>query len=321
MLNLIGSGATLISFFGVLAAFLGTVVLLKLLEDKLPRDHGREFAFDGKKSEGKPRGAGIIFVFVFFGVALIFGTVSWEQVIYLLLIVAAMLTGYFDDCSDKPWSEYFKGLLDLIIAIGIAVNFLVNNPNSFYMVSLGREVFIHPIIYGILIVILVWASINVTNCSDGVDGLSGTISIISLGTFFAIDLIRDVNNDFTYSILLFCACLLGYLWYNATPSRMMMGDAGSRAMGLVIAIAALKSGCPLLYLLAGIVLILDGGLGLIKVALLRFCKIKILVNVRTPLHDHFRKNKGWSNTQTVSRFAIVQAAVSVCVVYLVLICK
>lgn len=321
MLNLIGGGATLISFLGVLAAFLITVVLLKLLEDKLPRDHGREFAFDGKKSEGKPRGAGIIFVFVFFGVALVFGTVSWEQVIYLLLVVAAMLTGYFDDCSDKPWSEYFKGLLDLIIAIGVAVNFLVNNPNSFYMVSLGREVFIHPIIYGILIVILVWASINVTNCSDGVDGLSGTISIISLGTFFAIDLIRDVNNDFTYSILLFCACLLGYLWYNATPSRMMMGDAGSRAMGLVIALAALKSGCPLLYLLAAIVLILDGGLGLIKVSLLRFCKIKILVNIRTPLHDHFRKNKGWSNTQTVSRFAIIQAAISVCVVYIVLLCK
>lgn len=321
MLNLISSGTTLISFFGVLIAFLATVALLKLFEKRLPCDHGREFAFDGEKSQGKPRGAGIIFVFVFFGAALIFGNISWEQVIYLLLIVAAMLTGYFDDCSDKPWSEYFKGLLDLIIAIGVAINFLVNNPNCFYMVTLGRDVYIHPVIYSILIVILVWASINVTNCSDGVDGLSGTISIISLGTFFAIDLIRDTNNEFTYSILLFCACLLGYLWYNATPSRMMMGDAGSRAMGLVIALAALKSGCPLLYIPVAIVLILDGGLGLIKVSLLRFCKIKILVNVRTPLHDHYRKNKGWSNTQTVSRFAIIQAAISVCTVYLVLLCR
>ena len=75
----------------------------------------------------------------------------------------------------------------------------------------------------------------------------------------------------------------------------------------------------MLYIPVAIVLILDGGLGLVKVALLRFLKIHILKNTRTPLHDHVRKVKNWSNTQAVFRFAIIQIVVSIAVVYMVLI--
>ena len=97
-----------------------------------------------------------------------------------------------------------------------------------------------------------------------------------------------------------------------------MGDAGSRAMGIFLAIVALKSGSPLMYLLFAIVFILDGGLGLVKVALLRFLKIHILKNTRTPLHDHVRKNKEWSNAQVVFRFAIIQIIVSMAAIYAVM---
>jgi phospho-N-acetylmuramoyl-pentapeptide-transferase len=61
----------------------------------------------------------------------------------------------------------------------------------------------------------------------------------------------------------------------------------------------------------------DGGIGLLKVSLIRFLKIHILSNVRTPLHDHVRKNLGWSNAQTVFKFAIIQIIISVAVVWLV----
>lgn len=60
-----------------------------------------------------------------------------------------------------------------------------------------------------------------------------------------------------------------------------MGDAGSRAMGIFIALAVMKTGSPFLYILVALVMILDGGLGLLKVALLRTIKIHILKNVRT----------------------------------------
>jgi phospho-N-acetylmuramoyl-pentapeptide-transferase len=134
-------------------------------------------------------------------------------------------------------------------------------------------------------------------------------------TIYLVDRILQRSDDSSLLILLFAVCILGYLWYNATPSRLMMGDAGSRSMGLFISIAILKTGCPLLYIPIALVLILDGGLGLLKVSLLRFLKISILKNTRTPLHDHVRKVWGWSNTQTVFRFAIIQIIVSVAVVY------
>jgi phospho-N-acetylmuramoyl-pentapeptide-transferase len=124
-----------------------------------------------------------------------------------------------------------------------------------------------------------------------------------------------VASDFSYTILLFIACILGYLWYNATPSRLLMGDAGSRAMGLFIAIAIMKTGRPFLYLLAALVLMVDGGIGLLKVSLIRVFKIYILKNVRTPLHDHVRKNLGWSNAQTVFKFAIIQIMIAVAIVW------
>ena len=79
---------------------------------------------------------------------------------------------------------------------------------------------------------------------DGVDGLSGTLSIITIMSIYIVDRMKDVNETYSFLILLFAVCILGYLWYNATPSKLMMGDAGSRAMGLFISIAILKSGCP-----------------------------------------------------------------------------
>ncbi len=226
------------------------------------------------------------------------------------------MTGFLDDCAKTPWGEYKKGLLDLIIAVMVAVTFLNFNTNDVYLAIFNRTVTIPPLVFGILAVILVWVSINVTNCSDGVDGLSGTLTIVTLLTFYVIDRLADADAGFEYLLLIFVACILGYLWFNATPSMLMMGDAGSRAMGLFIAIASLKTGSPFLYLLVALVLILDGGLGLVKVALLRFLKIKILANTRTPLHDHVRKVWNWSNTQAVYRFAIVQIVISVAVVYL-----
>lgn len=318
MINYFMSGIEqdVVSFIGIMAAFFLTCIFMVKCSGLLPKDAGRAYAHDGKLSAGKPRGAGFIFVLVFLGVSLLFGDITRENLIYLVLITAAMMTGFLDDCAKTPWGEYKKGLLDFLIAVMIAVTFVNFNSTTVYLAMANQTIEIPPVIFGLLTVILVWVSINVTNCSDGVDGLSGTLSIISLLTLYIIMKLAGTDMEFGYFVLLFVTCILGYLWFNATPSILMMGDAGSRAMGLVIAIAALKCRSPFLYLLAALVLILDGGLGLVKVALLRFLKIKILANTRTPLHDHVRKVWNWSNTQAVYRFAIIQIVISVAVVYL-----
>ncbi len=305
------------AFWGILFAYALTCVLLHFCGDLLPRDGGRDFAVDGKLSQGKPRGAGFVFILIFVAAVLLFLPFDRERLIYMILTAAAMLTGFLDDCSKSPWGEYKKGILDLIISVMVAVTYVNFNGSTLKIAVLDAEIVLPKIVFGILATILVWVSINVTNCADGVDGLSATLTSVTLLSFYFTAASTGLLEANRYMTLLFVACLLGYLWYNATPSRMMMGDAGSRAMGLFIAVIALLSGHALIYIPFALLLILDGGLGLIKVALLRFLKIRILKNTRTPLHDHVRKNLGWSNTQTVYKFAILQIVISFAAAWLI----
>ena len=112
MLNMIaGSVLPITAFIGVFFAFAATCILTSFLNDWLPRDMGREFAHNGKLSAGKPRGAGIIFISVFCIAALLFGEMSVEMFIYLVLVFVEMLTGFMDDAADEPGGVYKKGIL------------------------------------------------------------------------------------------------------------------------------------------------------------------------------------------------------------------
>ena len=134
---------------------------------------------------------------------------------------------------------------------------------------------------------------------------------------FAFSMIfHDVLGSFTVANYLLVAALLAYLYFNTSPSSMLMGDAGSRALGFYIAILAMQSRHPFLYLLMAGVMIVDGGIGLVKVFLLRFLKIAILKNTRTPLHDHVRLKYKWSDSQVVIRFVILQILLAV-IAYLI----
>ena len=306
------------AFISIFAVFALTFIAMHCFRNKLPRDGGREFAHQGELSLGKPRGAGIMFVLAFAIVALVTVGKSVEMLIYIALTVAAMLTGYLDDCAEIPWDEYKKGGLDLIIAIIAAVTYIRCNGTTIMIELLGLEWTVPPILYGFAAVILIWVSINVVNCTDGVDGLLGTLSLITMGTIYLIGVKVGMAKEFGLLILLLISGITAYLWFNCTPSILMMGDAGSRAIGFFIALATLMTGRPFLYLLTALVMIVDGGAGLAKIALKRIFKISILKNIRTPIHDHVRKNKSWSNTHTVYRFVIVQTLLCAIAYWLVI---
>ncbi len=312
------SAAKWIAFFGLILAFLLTCFLLKALQNILPRDGGRAFAVNGALSQGKPRGAGLVFILVFCAIAFFFVPFEKELLIYLIMLAAAMLSGYLDDSSKTPWGEYKKGLIDLIIAFVCAFSYVNFNGTDITIMLFNTSFTLPKAVYILLAMILIWVSINVTNCSDGVDGLCGSIAIISLISYFVLFRVTLENAAYGQICLLMIICLLGYLWFNASPSKLLMGDAGSRAIGLLLALLTLKSGRPFIYLVFCLVFLVDGGIGLLKVALLRFLKIHILKNTRTPLHDHARKNSGWSDTQTVFRFLILQVVLSCAYLYVIL---
>ena len=201
------------------------------------------------------------------------------------------------------WLMLISGILEVVLS----------SANKHFITGRGWMM-AGGIIEIILGIILIWISINVTNCSDGVDGLCASLSCVVIFAFSMI--FHDVLGSFTVANYLFVAALLAYLYFNTSPSSMLMGDAGSRALGFYIAILAMQSRHPFLYLLMAGVMIVDGGIGLVKVFLLRFLKIAILKNTRTPLHDHVRLKYKWSDSQVVIRFVILQILLAV-VAYLI----
>lgn len=283
--------------------FLLAAVLLPIPFPFLPQDQGRAYAVNGEQSRGKIRGSGLIMLICFLFCSFVFIPFRLEFLLYAVVLILEMLSGFLDDSSKTPWSDYKKGLIDLILSVSVGIIFIFHNTTA---VSIGSWTFtIHPVLYGILATILVWMSVNAFNCTDGVDGLSSSVGLVSLVSFLLI-YPTEIESSFHGYTLLFAAVVAAYLLYNSKPSTILMGDAGSRPFGVLLAILAMKSHHPFSFLLICAVFILDGLPGLAKVFLLRFFKISIFKKIRTPIHDEVRKNRGWSDPQVVFRFAIAQ---------------
>lgn len=301
----------------VLCSFGGVIAALKLFKNKLPVDGGRDFAFNGKLSAGKQRGAGIVFICVFIFVSLLFVEITIENILYYIMVFLAMLSGYLDDKSEKPWGEYKKGAIDLVICLLTSAAFIWQN-NGVFSLSVGFfELKLHWAVFLLISTVFLWMMINATNCSDGIDGFCGSLSINSIIFIAIASSIIGKNSAMSILSVIMVFSIMAYLWFNAEPSTMMMGDAGSRAIGLFLGVMLLKSGNILLAIPLCFVLLLDGLIGIFKVSVTRFLKIKVLKNIRTPLHDHFRKNMGWSNSQTIYRLNIVQGVISFCALMLI----
>ncbi len=284
----------------------------------LPKDQGREFAVNGSLSVGKTRGVGLIMFLVLILTSIICIPLRPEYCIYLAALFIEMLSGYLDDASEKPWGELKKGIIDMVVAVGVSATVYYFHGGLIALPVFGLTFEVPMVLYVILGTILIWASINVTNCADGVDGLCGMLSMATLGSALLLLYFFTSMSLMFYIVTAMIGILFVYLCFNCAPSSVLMGDAGSRALGLLIAMAFMVAGVPVLWIPMALLLIIDGGLGLVKLTVLRVLKAKnFMKNIRTPIHDHCRKNKGWSDTQVVLRFTLAQLAI--CVVTLAVI--
>ncbi len=296
----------------VIASTIGFVLTYMLLmkpAEFLPRDGGK-YVIDAEgrrvavneASNGKVTGVGFLFVLVFLGIVLLFIPISKEMIIYVILSAFMMLTGFLDDASRSPWGELIKGILDLILAFLAAISFIIFNGSD--VSFLGLNFHIPVVLYAILAVALIWGSINVTNCSDGVDGLCGTVSVIELIGISVI--FRNSLGKYSGFGMILSFILVAYLAYNWFPSTALMGDAGSRTIGFIIALLCMKTGHPFGFILFSMVFLFDGGLGLLKLAIMRVTKKPFLEKIRFPFHDELRKNRGWKIPAIVVFFAICE---------------
>lgn len=359
-LRLLNSHLTLLILGACLSGFL-TVFLLPRLWKFLPHDQGKLFVKDSELAQGKPTGAGLIIVsLITLTLILVMPPIPSLWGIFLCLFIS-MLTGYLDDASAKPWGQLKKGLLDLFVSAAAAFLVAGGKPIEIWFPLVkgpldGGAFLMSFWLFWPLATALLWLCINVVNCSDGVDGLAGTLALLGLMTMGAF-LYGIIGHQWTAKYLLIphdkhgalwaamiytaAGGLAGYIWYNAKPSKVLMGDAGSRFLGLLIGLSALASHNFFLVLVAAPVLIIDGGAGLVKLTLIRICKkfgcdtrpplrnfpqaqnpanfatdeefakqillVRLLHSFRCPVHDHCRKNLNWSDTQVLVRFCLIQA--------------
>lgn len=311
---------------GIPFAFVASLLLLvfKPFSNKLlGRDRGKVFVEGSEVNKGKFTGVGIYFVTVYAVAVISFCYSSFTLGVMMLLMMASSIFGFMDDRSINPWGEYLKGALDFGVSIVAAILYVILFGNQIVS-PFGNNFYIPSPVYVILAIVLFIVTINATNATDGVDGLCGTLTVLSIIALQVAAAIRGTLgfNGFLVGILL-VAVLIPYLFFNFYPSKMLMGDAGSRGIGFMIAFYAMYLKIPFAYLIIGLPFLLDGGISILKITIGRISdkafhkKILILKNIRTPIHDHLKKEKGFTVPKTY--FTICAAAVVIDVIYLLVL--
>jgi len=321
-----------LSAIGFASCALLTWMLLPRLWSMLPTDRGRAFAVNADQSVGKPVSAGLIFITIFCLASMVFVPLTAKPLLTVPFMLAALIVGYLDD-RRGGFSEYQLAIMDAAVALGAAMVIYGLAPVTIWLPGVKDAITLAPWIAIPVASGIIWLSINATNCSDGVDGVSGSLSATAImilgGLLYAVignevvarHLNIPINRDganWAIMAFLMVGCIAGYLWYNAPPSQVLMGDAGSRPIGLLIGMLVVATNNPLFLLLVGSVLLLNGATGLVKVALMRFFGFSVLSKVRFPLHDHCRKELGWSNSQVLVRFMLLHLGISALLVILAL---
>ena len=332
---------------GAFTAALVVWLALPRLWNRLPRDRGKVLLKDmgGMKSAGKPTGAGFWVTLLVLPAILLFAPLAPWDLAAVGALYFAMLFGYLDDAAVVPWGELKKGLLDAVVSVAIA--FFIFEGHSDLIEGSRKMIVWLPFLKGTAMVngvgvwlvpgwlyvpaaaFVLWFTMNATNCSDGVDGLAGTLTVIALvmlavllyvvvgyrpvAHYFLIPVYAEAAR-WAIVVMTVAGGFCGYLWFNAEPSKILMGDAGSRYLGILVATASLMTGNPFIVLALAPVVLVNGGGGLGKLVLLRVAKKagfqigddSVIKRIRFPLHDHCKKNLGWSNAQVLMRFVLLQ---------------
>ena len=140
---------------------------------------------------------------------------------------------------------------------------------------------------------------NAVNLTDGLDGLAGGTVGIASAAYAAIAL-RVGQSEMAVLAAAVAGSCLGFVWFNAHPAAVIMGDVGSNALGAVLAAMAIITKTELTLAVVGLVFVLEGASVLLQVGYFKSTGGKRLFRM-TPIHHHFEL-AGWTETQTVMRF-------------------
>lgn len=261
-----------------------------------------------KHKRNIPTMAGLIFVFSIAVVTIVANLDRGETWLPLAGLVCAAAIGLFDDLMNikstggvAGMSARLKFALYTIIAVAGGWWFYSKlDVTSIYLPGIGDWYI------GIFIIALFWlvvvATANSVNITDGLDGLAGGLLVSS---FMAYAIIAAVEQKFMLSgfCLTVIGALLSYTWFNIYPARFLMGDVGSFALGTALGIIALQTDAVYVLPIVGAVFVMETGSVIINRLSRKFRNGK-KVFLSSPIHHHFEAI-GWPETKVTMRFWIL----------------
>jgi phospho-N-acetylmuramoyl-pentapeptide-transferase len=174
--------------------------------------------------------------------------------------------------------------------------------NQLILPLIGIAIPLPPLLFIPITAVIIVGFSNALNLTDGMDGLAG---IITASAFTAYGIIAFLQGQIYIVQLCFIlvGALFGFLWYNAHPAQLFMGDTGSLALGAVLGTIAVMTGQWLLLPVIAIVPVAEALSVILQVLYFKRTKGKRLFRM-SPLHHHFELS-GWSETQVVQRFWLI----------------
>jgi phospho-N-acetylmuramoyl-pentapeptide-transferase len=311
---------------GLIAMVIAVAMGPQFIEWLRRQSVGQQIREEGPKhhivKQGTPTMGGVLILFAALLPFLVVSTYTLPGVTVMVATLACGLIGFADDFLkvrkrrslglNGRWK--MLGLLAITAGVGFATTQIGYMDTEIYFPVVDVNIDLHWLYFPFLF-LLIAGTANGVNLTDGVDGLAAGTCAISLLTFLAIaaiDWIRSgevgSRSDQYLDLAIVAAALIGgvigFLWFNAFPAEVFMGDTGSMALGGAIATLSILTETEVLLIFIGGIYLIEALSVMIQVA--SFKRTGRRVFLMAPIHHHFEM-KAWSETKIMVRFWIVGA--------------
>ena len=304
---------------GMAAMFICIFLGPKFIEYLRLKEFGQHIREEGPQEHhakaGTPTMGGLI---VFAAICVPFLVLSdrdWQSMAVFGVAMLSATLGFADDFlkivkrRSLGLSARSKLAVQLLLAFGlwwVARHYVGLEPNLKLRIS-DASVDIGPVLYFVLVFLVIAGASNGVNLTDGLDGLAAGCCAIVLLAYTAITFVTQGEQD----LALLSACLvgacIGFLWFNAFPASIFMGDTGSLGLGGAIGGLAVMTQTEVLLIIIGGIFVIEALSVAIQVFAFKTFRRRVLL--MAPLHHHFEM-LAWSETKIMLRFWIIAAVCS-----------
>lgn len=305
------------SALAAVIAFAVTAVMGPLIIPLLTRlKFGQSIRDDGPKRHmakaGTPTMGGVMIITGVMAATFIMAGSSLEALTAVLVMIALAAIGFWDDYI-KVVLKRSLGLrareklgLQLLIGLlfGLFLIYYFDRGTQILIPFSGYSLDLMTVGYIIFLIVVLVASSNAVNLTDGLDGLAAGVTIFVAVAYACIAYLTGHREIMTFAMAL-CGACLAFLIYNHYPARVFMGDTGSMALGGAVAAMAALTGTELALVLVGLVYVIET----LSVALqvISYQTTRRRLFLMAPLHHHFEL-KGWSEQKVVRVFWLFSLA-------------